>query len=291
MGKRLILVAHSYQLNVLAFAGEDGPVYRTRNLEMSVDSKAVRAKAPTTHQSIKSAWLTRYHQEYESLPRITTLPECERDLEFERREAIRHELLALPDAPKTIALSPVERIKKQFRTLYGVRCLTKKRFPDRDRLWAWIQADFDLKEIPTFAAKHLNRLANDLRIALLSAEQPIAPGQLPADPQKEIRAEALAAILAGGLAGMTQAAVSLPAGDRAAEVMRSMCASDETYYLWSADSWVDHLKVAKKTVTGCVAWKEIMQWRETQKRIAMPVKTAMQKAESSRRKQHKKLAE
>ena len=90
---------------------------------------------------------------------------------------------------------------------------------------------------------------------------------------------------------MIQAAVSLPAGDRISEVMRSMCESDEMYYRWSADNWVEHLKAAKKTVTGCDAWGEIMQWREAQKQSAMPVKSAMQLAESRRRKQHKKLAE
>ncbi len=122
-------------------------------------------------------------------------------------------------------------------------------------------------------------------------EQSVAPVIVAADPQKEIRAEALAAVVAAGFPGMIQAAASLPAGDRIAEVMRSMCESDEMYYRWSADNWVEHLKAAKKTVTGCDAWGEIMQWREARKRSAMPVKSAKQIAESSRRKQRKKLAE
>ena len=85
------------------------------------------------------------------------------------------------------------------------------------------------------------------------------------DSKKEIRVEALAAVVAGGLAGITQAAVSLPAGDRIAEVMRSMCASDEDYYSWRAEDWADYLKASKPTITGCVGWKEIMEWRAAQK--------------------------
>lgn len=86
-----------------------------------------------------------------------------------------------------------------------------------------------------------------------------------ADPQKEIRAEALAAVVAGGLAGTVHAAVSLPAGDRISEVMRSMLASDKRYYTWTAKNWVDHLKASKPTIIGCTAWDEIKQWRTTQK--------------------------
>lgn len=121
-------------------------------------------------------------------------------------------------------------------------------------------------------------------------EQSVAPVVVP-DPQKEIRAEVLGAVVAGGLAGLILTSSSLPAAEKYSKVMRSMCESDEMYYRWSADNWVEHFKAAKKTVTGCDAWGEIMQWREAKKQSAMPVKTAMQKAELSRRKQHKKLAE
>ena len=146
--------------------------------------------------------------------------------------------------------------------------------------------------MPCYPAKNHNARLQALDAVIDWCEQKPEPTQVaPVDPQKEIRAEALAAVVAGGLAGITQAAVSLPAGDRVSKVMRSMCASGEKYYLWTADDWAVHLKSSKKTITGCVAWKEIMKWREAKKQTAMPVKTAMQKAELSRRKQHKKLAD
>lgn len=111
------------------------------------------------------------------------------------------------------------------------------------------------------------------------------------DVAKEVNSEALAAIVSGGLATTMQAAVSLPSSVITTESMRSMCRSHEKYYSWTADDWVVQLKVAKATVIGCDGWKEIMAWRAANKQTAMPAKSAKQKAESSRRKQHKKLAE
>ncbi len=138
-------------------------------------------------------WLARYHCDYETLSRLDTLPESEREAEYERRNAIRHELLALPDAPKTIQQTQAERIKSELRTTLGFRCLTENRFPDHDRLWNWIQSDCDQRMIPDFEDDSLNRLANDLRIALLATE---------------IRAEALAMVVP------TDPVVGKPAGRR-----------------------------------------------------------------------------
>lgn len=111
------------------------------------------------------------------------------------------------------------------------------------------------------------------------------------DPLKEVRAEALAAVVSGGLAAVIQAAKSSKAGDRCTATIRAMCASDVMYYSWTSENWVGHLKASKPTVIGCDGWMEIMAWRAAKKQTAMPAKSAKQIAELSRRKQRKKLAE
>lgn len=126
-------------------------------------------------------WLARYHQEYDKLPPIETFPESEREAEYKRREAKRHDLYADADAPKAIAQTQVERIKEQFRTYYGVRSLTKEPFPDRDRLNDWIESNFDHVTVPDFDNLKLNRLANDLEIGLTREEQNERLGGAPVD--------------------------------------------------------------------------------------------------------------
>lgn len=136
------------------------------------------------------------------------------------------------------------------------------------RLWLGILAKFPQLSICESYLEDLGCLwpsgAHPLHQIKQIEMHAFAPVVVPADPQKEIRAEALAAVVAGGLAGMTQAAVSMPAGDRVSEVMRSMLA-DKKYYSWTAEEWAYHLKASKPTIIGCKAWGEIKQWRANQK--------------------------
>jgi hypothetical protein len=79
--------------------------------------------------------------------------------------------------------------------------------------------------------------------------------------EKETRAEALAALVSGSLAGLVQAAVSVPSVDRANEAMQSFMNADRTYDEWIADEWVAYLKVTKQTVLDTDAWKGRMARR------------------------------
>lgn len=105
------------------------------------------------------------------------------------------------------------------------------------------------------------------------------------DPQKEIRAEAFAAVVAGGFASTIQAAVSLSSVDRITKVMRSMLEKNNEYYSWRIGDWVSHFRVARKTVIASPAWEEIKAWRAAN-RQAIANKVREGKSRSSRLKRN-----
>lgn len=72
---------------------------------------------------------------------------------------------------------------------------------------------------------------------------------------------ALGAVVAGGLAGVLQAAVGARAVDRVTAIIRERVAADGWLYWRRADDWVAELQVSKPTVTDSVGWREVMEWR------------------------------
>lgn len=186
--------------------------------------------------------------------------------------------------------------------LSNLRCLT----PDGGKAWSWgeialLLESLDRKQFSTFgtlwlspdgtkAGYHTDCLVEVLENCYTTPDRPVKSaikGEVGAD----LSTKALEAIVAGGFGGVVQAAASVPAKDRYTQVMRNMLKGDVKYYEWIAQDWVDCLGASKPTIIGCDGWREIMERKETQKQASMPVKTAMEKAESNRRKKRKKLAE
>ncbi len=58
-----------------------------------------------------------------------------------------------------------------------------------------------------------------------------------------------------------------------------MLSNDAKYYAWSVEKWGIELKAAKKTINGCDAWKEIMQWREAKVGGPLPMAKVKTKSE------------
>ena len=100
------------------------------------------------------------------------------------------------------------------------------------------------------------------------------------DNKNLIVQEALRAVVDGGLAGVMRVAESAPSSQKVSEQMRNMLAADIERYWWTVDDWVCQLSCSKKTIVGnktkgippCDAWKDIMAWRESNKRSRFPGK-------------------
>lgn len=90
-----------------------------------------------------------------------------------------------------------------------------------------------------------------------------------ADPS----ADALSAVVAGGLAGVLQAAVGARSVDRVTAIIRERVAADFRLYDRRADDWAAELRTTKKTVTDSTGWREIMQWRAANKTDRVSKKT------------------
>ena len=99
-------------------------------------------------------WLLRYHQEYERLPPLGTLPECERNAEYERREAKRLELYAAPNAPKPAKpnydLKTARGMEQSFKDMVATQDMLRRDISgDLKLLKSWSQNDFR-EPFPTF---------------------------------------------------------------------------------------------------------------------------------------------
>jgi len=93
------------------------------------------------------------------------------------------------------------------------------------------------------------------------------------DDRDAIGSAALNAVVAGGLAGVLQAAVGARSVDRVTAIIRERVAADFRLYDRRADDWAAELRATKKTVTDSTGWREIMQWRAANKADRVSKKT------------------
>jgi hypothetical protein len=87
----------------------------------------------------------------------------------------------------------------------------------------------------------------------------------PSESEAAMGTAALDAVVAGGLAGVLQAAVGTRAVDRVSAVMRERLAKDQSLYAWSQRDWASELGVSTKTINKCDAWREVKQWNAANK--------------------------
>ncbi len=125
----------------------------------------------------------------------------------------------------------------------------------------WAKRPAFLRDCETAAQWLIDRLAE-------SVGDEIEP-----DDRDAIGSAALNAVVAGGLAGVLQAAVGARSVDRVTALIRERVKADFRLYWLRADDWADQLRVAKKTVTGSKGWREVMAWRAANKadRVSNPV--------------------
>lgn len=84
----------------------------------------------------------------------------------------------------------------------------------------------------------------------------------PIQNEQSIIAAALKAVVDGRMSGVLAQADKLSAKERANAVMLEMLASDSSYYEWTLNDWVEHLRRAKKTIQATEAWQKIMAYGE-----------------------------
>ncbi len=105
-------------------------------------------------------WYERFRREYESLPRLNSIPEQERLAEFERRKLIREDLYKLPGAPKQVAPTQLETAQAHL-----IACWLHRKWEPSDLqefyVW-WTKHEFSPEFKPKFKSEELDRLANNM---------------------------------------------------------------------------------------------------------------------------------
>ncbi len=113
---------------------------------------------------------------------------------------------------------------------------------------------YNLTENQTKAVAILNQWIRFLR------------GDVKENVGETIRRAALRAVVDGGLSGVLNQADSCSAVDKASATMSDMLKKDSGYYDWTVDQWASHLCRGKKTIIKTAAWKQVLGWRNDNKK-------------------------
>lgn len=84
-------------------------------------------------------------------------------------------------------------------------------------------------------------------------------------PPETLHQASLNAVVESGLAGLMRTATKMSSADQVTKIMRDMLKDPDCYW-WSAQEWANKLSCSKPTICKCDAWREIMAWRESNKR-------------------------
>ncbi len=174
-------------------------------------------------------WLQRYRAEYERLPTLSSLPEADREAEYERREAIRKKLLSLPEAPvRDLRSDREKKIDDNRAALIADWILQRWNAEDLDAFHSWWLIDnFASDRLPQFLDADLTRRARNL---VLQSSADGAPVAQKSDPvPSALLVEVIEGVVKAGMTNVLNEVAKTPAvnENRADEIDESHFDSTE----------------------------------------------------------------
>lgn len=202
-------------------------------------------------------WLQRYRAEYERLPTLSSLPEADREAEYERREAIRKKLLSLPEAPvRDLRSDREKKIDDNRAALIADWILQRWNAEDLDAFHSWWLLDnFASDRLPQFLDADLNRRARNM-VLLSSADGEPLPQKSESRPSVPL-AEVIEGVVKAGMANVLNEVAKTPAVKRCDAAMKEHLKDRRNADL-TLSEWQKMLRQARKTILKTDAWIKVI---------------------------------